>query len=112
LYVPECLHVCPFGTLLCVQGQRVYLSSLWRYSAAQSQINFWNTYQKPIGTAEMVRLLQLTSHATTEHAVVTRPGELSFDIALADMGRTGWHAPYLSWRTFAFADVFDSAPAE
>lgn len=48
--------------------------------------------------------------ATTEHAIVTRPGSLSFDIALADLGRTGWHAPYLTWQTFGFEEVFRSAP--
>lgn len=56
------LHLVFVAHCVVVQGQRIYLSSLWRYMAAQSQINYWNTYKHPIGTQEIVRLLQLTSH--------------------------------------------------
>jgi hypothetical protein len=113
-------------------GYRVYFSSLWRYEAGQNLVQAWSDTAMAgqgqqggggggdsggggggaggafgIGTAQMVRLLQTVTHASTEHSLITRPDAMEIDLAVASAVAGGWHAPYLRWTTFQFEELFD-----
>jgi len=87
-------------------GYQVYFSSLWRYEAGQNMVQAWADTLHPVGTAEVVRLLQAVSHGTTEHAIIMRPDAREIDVAVASAAAGGWHAPYLRWQTFRFDEFF------
>ena len=89
-------------------GYEVYFSSLWRYEAGKNMVTALADTGQTFGTAEMVRLLQLTTHATTEHSIVTRPDALELDLAVADARPGGWHAPFLTWTTYKLLELFDT----
>ena len=89
---------------------QVYFSSLWRYEAGKNLINAWHEYGTQVGVAEMTRLLQTVTHATTEHSIIFENaaggGAMRLHVAVADMRVGGWHAPYLNWTSFDFSDFF------
>ena len=88
-------------------GYDVYFSSVWRYEAGKNMVTALAGIGRAFGTAEVVRLLQATTHATTEHSIVTRPDALELDLAVADARPGGWHAPYLNWTTYKLLELFD-----
>ena len=85
-------------------------SSRWRYEAGAQKLAAWSRVDRRIGTAEMRELLQAVCHGTTEHAIVTRPGARSFDVALASLRPEAWDAPYRQWTSFRFDELFGPEP--
>jgi hypothetical protein len=94
-----------------VFGNPPAFSSLWRYQAGASKLDGWHRGGRVIGTAEMRELLQTVAHGTTEYAIIARPNRREFDVAVASMRSEPWDAPYRTWTTFRFDDVFPAAPA-
>ena len=92
-------------------GKRAGFSTSWRYETGMHKLESFRRLEKPIGTAEMRELLQSVCHGTTEYAIITRPNELSFDVAVASLKAEAWDAPYRRWTRFAFEDLFRSAPS-
>jgi hypothetical protein len=96
-----------------VFGQPPSFSSLWRYEAGANMLDAWHRRGRAIGTPEMRELLQTVAHGTTEYAVITRPNQREFDVAVASMKSEPWDAPYREWTTFAFDNVFPKpSPAD
>jgi hypothetical protein len=91
-------------------GRQVYFSSLWRYEAGKNLVNAFAEYRVRIGLAEMVRLLQTVTHATTEHTIILEDagddGGLVIHVAVADLRVGGWHAPYLRWHRANISEFF------
>eukprot|EP00927_Polykrikos_kofoidii_P046630 TRINITY_DN40800_c0_g1_i1.p1 TRINITY_DN40800_c0_g1~~TRINITY_DN40800_c0_g1_i1.p1 ORF type:complete len:726 (+),score=58.49 TRINITY_DN40800_c0_g1_i1:136-2313(+) len=58
-----------------------------------------------VGIEQMKELLRTVSHATTEHSVIFLPNTGQFHVAVAD-SNGAWDAPYRSWATFSFNDMF------
>eukprot|EP00164_Ancoracysta_twista_P000715 GFYU01000941.1.p1 GENE.GFYU01000941.1~~GFYU01000941.1.p1 ORF type:complete len:179 (-),score=58.67 GFYU01000941.1:215-712(-) len=81
-------------------------SSLWRYEVGKNMLEAFAHTESAVGTAEVKRLLQTVSHASTEHSIIWRPNQMTFDVAIADTKSDRWYAPYLGWETFKFNDVF------
>jgi hypothetical protein len=81
-------------------------SSEWRYEAGMNTLEAWTRQKKPLGTAEMRRLLQSTAHGTTEYSVIFRANDMSIDVAVDDLATDLWDAPYQEWVTFDFEDLF------
>lgn len=81
-------------------------SSLWRYEAGMHKLESWDRVGKRIGTSEMRELLQTVAHGTTEYAIVTRPNDLEFEVAIASMKPELWDAPYRGWTTFRIEELF------
>ena len=89
-----------------VFGQVPHFSTLWRYQAGASKLDAWYRTGKKIGTEQMRELLQSVAYGTTEHAIIARPNQLEFDVAVASMKPEMWDAPYREWTTFAFEELF------
>ena len=87
-------------------GRQPSFSSRWRYEAGKSLVEAWTRRQRPIGTPEMVRLLQTVAHGTTEHSIVFRANQRTIAIAVDDLAPDLWDAPFHGFKTFAFADFF------
>ncbi|MCA8956896.1 MAG: hypothetical protein KDC87_12535, partial [Planctomycetes bacterium] len=81
-------------------------SSRWRYEAGKNLLETWTRQRRPIGTTEMLRLLQSACHGTTEHSVIFRANQKTIDLAIDDLKADMWDAPYLAWQRFAFAELF------
>ncbi len=88
-------------------GKEASFSSLWRYEAGRHALEAWARQEKPLGVAEMRRLLQTVAHGTTEHSVVFRANEMALDVAVDDLETDLWDAPYQAWVTFSFEELFD-----
>lgn len=70
----------------------------------------WNRRQTPLGTPEMVRLLQTVSQAT-EHSIIMRvkgnSKEVEIDVTNGNLLPSKlWDAPYEQWRSFKFTEAF------
>jgi len=90
-----------------VFGKPVAKSSLWRYEAAYNLVESWSRIGIKVGIEEMKRCLQTVCSGTTEHSIIFLPNKKEFYVALASMrGDQCWDAPYLSWTSFHFNDVF------
>ena len=92
-------------------GRQVYFSSLWRYEAGKNLVNVYAEYGVKIGLAEMKRLLQTATHATTEHTIVLQDAGsegLILHVAVADLRIGGWHAPYLQWHRAEISRFFEA----
>jgi len=90
-------------------GKAADFSSTWRYEAGMNALEAWARQKKPLGTAEMRRLLQTVAHGTTEHSVIFRANEMTLDVAVDDLESDLWDAPYQSWVTFSFEELFGRA---
>jgi len=93
-----------------VFGEVPAFSSVWRYEAGMHKLESWDRIDRRIGTPEMRELLQTVAHGTTEYAVITRPNQLEFDVAVASMKPEPWDAPYHPWTRFRFEELFAPAP--
>ena len=90
-------------------GKEPSFSSRWRYEAGMNTLEAWSRQRKPLGTAEMRRLLQSVAHGTTEYSVIFRANEMSLDVAVDDLATDVWDAPYQRWVTYAFKELFAGA---
>ena len=63
---------------------------------------------RTFGTAEVKELLQTVNHGSTEHSIIFRPNAMTFDVAVGSANLTLWYAPFLTWYTFSFHDLFTS----
>ena len=63
----------------------------------------------PIDSRVVQSLLQDVSHGSTEHAVVFRPDQMEFDVAVAGLDAPAWDAPDRAWNTFTFDSMFESS---
>lgn len=89
-------------------GKPAGFSSAWRYEAGRHRMEGWFRSGRNIGTAEMRDLLQTVAHGTTEYAIITRPNQRQFDVAIASMESEPWDAPYREWTTFSFDELFQN----
>jgi len=89
-----------------VFGKVPAFSTIWRYQAGASKLEAWRRSGQKIDTHKMRELLQTVAYGTTEHAIITRPNQLEFDVAVASMKPELWDAPYREWTTFAFEELF------
>lgn len=87
-------------------GKQPSFSSLWRYETGMNTLEAWTRGRKPLGTAEMQRLLQSVAHGTTEYSVIFRANEMSVDVAVDDLAADMWDAPYQNWVSFHFTELF------
>jgi len=87
-------------------GKTPSFSSLWRYETGMKTLEAWTRQGKPLGTEEMVRLLQSVAHGTTEYSVIFRANEMTLDVAVDDLAPDLWDAPYQEWVTFRFQELF------
>jgi uncharacterized protein (DUF2141 family) len=88
-------------------GSPVSFSSLWRYETAAQTLEAWSRRGRILGVDEAVRLLQQVAHGTTEYAVIFKANERRVLIAVDDLERDVWDAPFCEWREFAFDELFD-----
>ncbi len=88
-------------------GKTPSFSSRWRYEAGMNTLEAWNRQETPLGTAEMRRLLQSVAHGTTEYSVIFRADEMSLDVAVDDLAADPWDAPFQTWVTFEFEELFE-----
>lgn len=70
------------------------------------KLEAWGRIDRKIETAEMQELLQTVAHGTTEYAIITRPNQLEFDVAVASMKPELWDAPSRNWTKFKFNELF------
>ncbi|MBL7073805.1 hypothetical protein ISS37_01015 [candidate division KSB1 bacterium] len=89
-----------------VFGQIPYYSTQWRVTVAINKAEAWARTNKPVGTKEVINLLQSVAHGTTEHSIIFRPNEMTFDVANDDLKFDKWDAPFLKWTTFHFDEIF------
>ena len=87
-------------------GRSPSFSSRWRYEAGMHKLEAWSRIDRKIGTTDMRELLQTVAHGTTEYAIITRPNALEFDVATASLQAELWDAPYRTWTTYKFDEVF------
>jgi hypothetical protein len=87
-------------------GRQPSFSSRWRYETGMNTLEAWTRARKPLGTAEMQRLLQSVAHGTTEYSVIFRANDMSIDVAVDDLAADLWDAPYQSWVTYRFDELF------
>jgi uncharacterized protein (DUF2141 family) len=87
-------------------GGPVDFSSLWRYEAAAQTLEAWSRRGRSLGTDEAVRLLQQVAHGTTEYAVIFKANERRILIAVDDLKRDVWDAPFCPWTEFSFDELF------
>jgi hypothetical protein len=87
-------------------GREPSFSSRWRYETGRQTLEAWARRDRPLGTAEMRRLLQSVAHGTTEYSVVFRANEMTIDVAVDDLATDLWDAPYQEWVTFQFDELF------
>lgn len=87
-------------------GKTPSFSSLWRYETGMNTLEAWTRQGKPLGTAEMRRLLQSVAHGTTEYSVIFRANEMTVDVAVDDLATDLWDAPYQEWVSFRFDELF------
>ncbi len=90
-----------------VFGKPIGYSSLWRATAGINKIEAWMRTGKPIGTKEVIELLQTVAQGTTEHSIICRPNDMTFDVVVDDLKFNRWDAPYLKWTTFCFNELFE-----
>ena len=88
-------------------GGAVSFSSLHRYKSGLSFATALHRTHASAGTAEARAALRAMAEGATEHSIVFRPNQLTFDIAVASMaGGALWDAPYEKWVAFTFEEVF------
>jgi hypothetical protein len=96
-------------------GREVYFSSLWRYEAAKQRVAaLLGAASASFGVEAVRSLLQLVTHATTEHSIIAELARCAGDtdarvtlhVAIADMRVGGWDAPYLPYVKVPFGDFF------
>ena len=61
---------------------------------------------RPVGTAEVREALRHVAEGETEHSIIWRANQRTFDIAVAALDGGLWDAPYEAWTSFAFDEVF------
>jgi hypothetical protein len=88
-------------------GQAPSFSSAWRYETGKNTLDAWTREGKPLGTAEMKRLLQSVAHGTTEYSVIFRANDMSIEVAVDDLATDLWDAPYQRWVTYDFEELFE-----
>ena len=88
-------------------GKTPSFSTRWRYEVGMNMLEAWGREGKPLGAAEMVRLLQSVAHGTTEYAVIFRANEMSIDVAVDDLATDMWDAPFQKWVTYSFEELFE-----
>ena len=52
-------------------------------------------------------LLRLATEGFTEHSVIWRADTRTLEVAVADLTRSMWDAPYLPWAAFTFSELFE-----
>jgi hypothetical protein len=87
-------------------GRDVSFSSAWRYEVGKNTLEAWARRGTPVGISEMRRLLQSVAHGTTEYAVIFRANQMILDVAVDDLARDLWDAPYHRWASFGFEELF------
>jgi hypothetical protein len=91
-------------------GKEPSFSSQWRYEVGKNTLEAWNREGRHLGTAEMRQLLQSVAHGTTEYSVVFRANDMSIDVAVDDLATDLWDAPYQTWVTYEFDELFAGMP--
>jgi hypothetical protein len=91
-------------------GKEPSFSSQWRYEVGKNTLEAWNREGRRLGTAEMRQLLQSVAHGTTEYSVVFRANDMSIDVAVDDLATDLWDAPYQTWVTYEFDELFAGMP--
>jgi hypothetical protein len=77
-----------------------------RYSALAKELTRMIEAGETIDTKRMVNLLTISGNERTEHAIIFRANEGSFDLAVEDLVKGVREAPLCSWATFKLADLF------
>ncbi len=93
-------------------GKEASFSSLWRYEAGMNTVEAWSRRGREITTADMRRLLQSVAHGTTEYSVIFRANEMTLDVVRDDLATDLWDAPYQSWVSFHFDELFEGPDEE
>lgn len=83
------------------------VSSFWRLEAVLEHIRSRRRVGLELDLGSVQSVLQRASHGTTEHSVGFSPDKMTFTYGVARPQVTGaWDAPYETWHTFAFEDMF------
>ncbi len=90
-----------------VFGQTPYFSSRCRARIAISKATVWERTDHPVGTAEVVDFVKSLAAGYTEHSIIFRPNEMTFDVSNDNLKFDHWDAPYLDWTTFRFEEIFE-----
>ena len=77
-----------------------------RYSALAKELTRLIERGETIDTREMVKLLSISGNKRTEHAIIFRANEGSFDLAVEDLVKGIREAPLCSWTRFKLLDLF------
>jgi uncharacterized protein (DUF2141 family) len=88
-------------------GSPVSFSSLWRYETAANTLDAWSRRGRRLGVDDAVRLLQQVAHGTTEYSVIFEANERRLLVAVDDLERDVWDAPFCEWKEFAFDELFE-----
>ena len=125
-YHVDPLKVANNGSAQC-DGENAKFSSLWRYEAGKNRAEalLRKMRARPRGAAAAARggggggarvttdtiktLLRTVTHGTTEHSIVFRPNEMTFELAVASLDQPVWDAPDGEWSAFHFEELFELA---
>eukprot|EP00239_Pterosperma_sp_CCMP1384_P008903 CAMPEP_0197866158 /NCGR_PEP_ID=MMETSP1438-20131217/44063_1 /TAXON_ID=1461541 /ORGANISM="Pterosperma sp., Strain CCMP1384" /LENGTH=477 /DNA_ID=CAMNT_0043484705 /DNA_START=1151 /DNA_END=2581 /DNA_ORIENTATION=- len=90
-------HASELDPLHC-NGIEASFSSLARYFTGSSKVAAWTRLPGGlgVGSREMKELLQSVDHGTTEHSVIFKPNDMSFEVAVASPNGL-WDAAYDHW---------------
>eukprot|EP01127_Copromyxa_protea_P007046 TRINITY_DN1697_c1_g1_i1.p1 TRINITY_DN1697_c1_g1~~TRINITY_DN1697_c1_g1_i1.p1 ORF type:complete len:482 (-),score=94.07 TRINITY_DN1697_c1_g1_i1:74-1519(-) len=93
-----------------VFGGRITHPTAWRFKVGMDTLEAWLRAGQPLGTPEMVRLLQTVTQAT-EHSIMMRvkgDGGVEVEVSNGHLQPSKlWDAPYQPWRSFPFAEAFN-----
>lgn len=87
-------------------GRTPSFSSRWRYEAGMHLLESWTRQGRPVGTAEMKRLLQTVAHGTTEHSIIFDCNRMLLHVAVDDLKADMWDAPYQPFKQIHFEAFF------
>jgi uncharacterized protein (DUF2141 family) len=88
-------------------GRPVSFSSRWRYETGLHTLEAWYRQGLFPGFDQAVRLLQQVAHGTTEYSVIVLANERRIFIAVDNLKRDMWDAPYMKWIEFHFDELFE-----
>ena len=91
-------------------GKEPSFSSRWRYEVGSNTLEAWTRARRQLGTAEMRQLLQSVAQGATEYSVIFRANDMSIDVAVDDLAADLWDAPYQTWVTYEFGELFVGMP--
>lgn len=91
-------------------NERVSLASQWRFEAGRNRLQAWHRQKRWLTIEDVQDLLQVMCPGATEHsfaAEMTQEGRVIVHVAVATASAGCWDAPYATWHSFNFHELFE-----